>query len=273
MIVAEVYIHWRSAGSRSQQERFGHALNEYAIDAARRFLDECYLEVIVEEGSTKAKVRARRALTAALMIYGATADFDSFCRQVGVMYANTEWFLKTVALRVQYGEIPGSPDAELRIEKRHKTTGKLKQIAEAVLELNDNHHRMSAGLFRVVADELIAKLGEIQREVSEDEMRHLLKVLSLENFHGTPTKEPLDLFRSPNVLHRPRTEEEELAEIALQIAQDHDHIGESRILPIPHRIYEKHTHVRKDELVNTEIEDIEDIEARQRREPPQILEH
>jgi hypothetical protein len=62
-------------------------------------IEDCYVEVIVEEGSTKAKVRVRRALNALIIIYGLTADYESLCKQVGVMYANTEWFLQTVAQR------------------------------------------------------------------------------------------------------------------------------------------------------------------------------
>jgi hypothetical protein len=271
MIIAEVYIHLRSeVDDRAQQERFGQALNEYAIDAARRFLDDCYLEIIVEEGSTKGKARVHKALTVALAIYGATADYESFCKQVGVMYANTEWFMKTVAQCVQYGEVPGST-YERRIEKRHKTTGKLKQVGEMVIELNDVAHLMSPDQFREKTDELIAKLGEIQKEVSEDEMRHLLKALSLENFRGSPTREPLDLFRSPNVLHRPRTAEEEFDQMVFEIAdQDDDHVGETRVMPIPHRIYEQYTHVTKDDAKRS---DIVEIDVEQHREPPQQLEH
>lgn len=102
-------------------------------------------------------------------------------------------------------------------------------------------------------------------------MRHLLKALSLENFHGGPAREPLDIFRSPNVLHRPRTEQEEFDQMVFEIAdQDDDHIGETRVVPIPHRIYEQYTHVRKEEPA--EVQFIE-VEENQRREPPQELEH
>lgn len=271
MIVAEVYVHLRSeVDDRAQQERFGQALNGYAISAARRFLDDCYVEVIVEEGSTKAKVRVRRALTGLLMFYGATADYESFCRQVGVMYSNTEWFLQIVAQRVKYGEVPRTT-YDRRIERRYKTTGKLKQVAELILELNEVQHQMTAGQFREKTDELIAKLGEIQREVSEDEMRHLLKALQLENFRGAPTREPLDLFRSPNILYRPRTEKEEFDQTVFEIAhQDADHMGETRVVPIPPRIYEQHTHVTKDDPAVTEFVE---KEVEHRRQPPQELEH
>ncbi|WP_334364402.1 hypothetical protein [Bradyrhizobium sp. AZCC 1578] len=247
MIIAEVYIHLRSeANIREEQERFGAALNEYALDAARRFLEDCTIEVIVDEGSTKAKVLVRRTLNTLILIYGLTADFDSFCKQVGTAWSNTTWFMQTVAQRVQYGEVPGTT-YDRRIEKRHKTTGKLKQVAEMVLELNDVKHLLTAEQFREKTDALISKLGEIQREVSEDEMRHLLKALSLETFHGAPTKEPIDLFRSPHLLQRPRTEEEEYNDMIAELAQDDDHIGETRIAPIPGRIYERYTHVPKEE--------------------------
>lgn len=269
MIIAEVYIHLRSEiDDRKEQERFGAALNEYAVSAARSFLEDCYVEVIVEEGSTKAKVRVRRALNALIIIYGLTADYESLCKQVGVMYANTEWFLQTVAQCVKYGEVPNTT-YDRYVAKRHKTTGKLKQVAEMVLELNEVQHLMTADQFREKTDALISKLGEIQKEVSEDEMRHLLKALSLENFRGGPTREPIDLFRSPNVFQRPRTEEDEFNELIIDLAQDDDHVGETRVVPIPHRIYEQYTHVTKDEPA---IEFIE-VEENQRREPPQELEH
>ncbi|MHC2708419.1 hypothetical protein ACVIWV_007712 [Bradyrhizobium diazoefficiens] len=165
-------------------------------------------------------------MSAVLTFYSVTADFESFCKQVSTAYTNTEWFLTAVAQRVKYGEVPGST-YEGRIERRHKTIGKLKQLAELVLELNDNHPLMSAKEYQENIDKLIAKLGGIQKEVSDDEMRHLLKVLSLENLHShTPGRRPLDLFRSPNVLHRPRTEEEEFNEIIADITQDDDHVGD-----------------------------------------------
>ncbi len=138
-----------------------------------------------------------------------------------------------------------------------------------VLELNDAQRLMPADQFKEKTDALIAKLGGIQREVSDGEMRHLLKVLSLENFRGGPTREPIDLFRSPNVFQRPRTEEDEFNEFITDIAQDDDHVGETRVVPIPHRIYEQYTHVTKDE---PKMEFIE-VEENQRREPPQELEH
>ncbi|MHC2708420.1 hypothetical protein ACVIWV_007713 [Bradyrhizobium diazoefficiens] len=60
MIAAEVYIHLKSeAAERAEQERFARALNEYAVEAARRFIGECYVEIIVDEGST----RQRREFT------------------------------------------------------------------------------------------------------------------------------------------------------------------------------------------------------------------
>jgi hypothetical protein len=270
MIVAEVYIHLRSeVDNREQQERFGQALNEYAIGAARVFFDDCYVEIIVEEGSTKAKVRVRKLMNALIIVYGMTADFDSFCKQVGNAYANTEWFLQTVAQRIKYGEVPNTT-YDRRIEKRHKTTGKLKQVAEMVFELNDVQHLMTAEQFHEKTGALIAKLGEIQREVSEGEMRHLLKVLSFENFRGSPTREPFDIFRSPNVLQRPRMEEEELEELITDLAQDDDHVGETRVVPIPHRIYDQYTHVTTEEPAAV---DFFEVEENQRREPPQELEH
>jgi hypothetical protein len=129
-------------------------------------------------------------------------------------------------------------------ERRHKTTGKLKQVADMVMELNDNQHLMTANQYHEKVDGLIEKLGEIQKEVTEEEMRHLLKVLSIENLHTrTPGREPLDLFRSPNVLHRPRTEAEDFDQMISEISQDDDHAGEARVLPIPRRIFHHSAHV------------------------------
>jgi hypothetical protein len=133
-----------------------------------------------------------------------------------------------------------------RIERRHKTTGKLKQVADLLLELNDNQHLMPADQYHEKIDGLIEKLGEIQREVSDEEMRHLLKVLSIETLHArAPGREPLDLFRSPNVLHRPKTESEEFDQEISEIIQDEDHVGEPRIVPIPRRIFHHTTLVQK----------------------------
>jgi hypothetical protein len=245
MIIAEFYVHlYSEADNREQQERFGRTLHEYAVGAAQYFLGDCEIEVIVEEGSTKGKVRVRRLLTGMLMFYGAAADYESFCKQVGVMYANTEWFLKTMATRVQYGEVPDGI-YDRRAEKRHKTTGKLKHLAELVLELNDAQHQMSAKQFQEKTEELIARLGDIQKEVSDEEMRHLLNVLSLENFRG-PTREPLDIFRSPNILHRPRSKEEESHQFAFEIESHDGHrVGETRVVPSPKRIFEKQTQVKQ----------------------------
>jgi hypothetical protein len=246
MLVAEVYIHFKSeVDERAEQQRFGQALNEYATDAARRVIDDCYVEIIVDEGSTKAKVQVWKSLTVLLTIYSVTADYDSFCRQAGVIYQNAEWFLNTVAQRVKYGEVPKST-YDRRVERRHKTTGKLKQVADLLLELNDNQHLMTANQYHEKIDGLIEKLGEIQKEVTEEEMRHLLKVLSIENLHArSPGREPLDLFRSPNVLHRPRTEEAEFDQMIFEVTQDDDHVGEARVLPIPRRIFHQSTHVKK----------------------------
>jgi hypothetical protein len=103
MLVAEVYIHFKSeVDEREQQERFGQALSEYATDAARRFIGDCYVEIIVDEGSTKAKARVWQSLTLLLTVYSVTADYDSFCKQAGAIYQNAEMFLNTVAQRVKY---------------------------------------------------------------------------------------------------------------------------------------------------------------------------
>jgi hypothetical protein len=246
MLVAEVYIHLKSeVDEREQQERFGQALSEYATDAARRFIGDCYVEIIVDEGSTKAKARVWQSLTLILTVYSVTADYDSFCKQAGVIYQNTETFLNTVAQRVKYGEVPATT-FDRRIERRHKTTGKLKQVADLLLELNDNQHLMTANQYHEKIDGLIEKLGEIQKEVSEEEMRHLLKVLSIETLHArAPEREPIDLFRSPNVLHRPRTESEEFDQEISEIIQDEDHVGETRVVPIPRRIFHHATLVQK----------------------------
>ena len=246
MIVAEVYIHLKSeVDERSEQERFAQSLNEYAVDAARRFIGDCYVEIIVDEGSIKAKARVWQSLTVLLSIYSVTADYDSFCKQAGVIYQNAELFLNTVAQRVRYGEVPTST-YDWRVERRHKTTGKLKQVADLLLELNDNQHLMTANQYHERIDGLIEKLGKIQKEVSEEEMRHLLDVLSIENLHArTPGREPLDLFRSPDVLHRPRTEEAEFNQTIFEVAQDDDHVGEARVLPIPRRIFHRSSHVKE----------------------------
>jgi hypothetical protein len=246
MIAAEVYIYLKSEiDERPKQERFAQTLNEYAIEAARRFIGECYVEVLVEEGSTKAKVRIHWLMTAALTVYSVTADYDSFCRQVGVIYTNVELFMSAVGQRVRYGEVPATT-FDRRIERRHKTTGKLKQVADLLLDLNDNEHLMTANQYHDAIDALIEKLGEIQKEVSEEEMRHLLKVLSIENLHArSHDREPLDLFRSPNVLHRPRTEQEEFDEMVTDLAQEDDHVGETRVVPIPSRIFHQYNHVER----------------------------
>jgi hypothetical protein len=152
MLVAEVYIHLKSeVDERTEQERFGQALNEYSIEAARRFIGDCYIEIIVDEGSTKAKARVWKTLTALLTIYSATADYDSFCKQAGIIYQNADWFLSTVAQRVKYGEVPGST-YERRIERRYRTTGKLKQVADLLLELNDHQHLMTANQYHEKID-------------------------------------------------------------------------------------------------------------------------
>jgi hypothetical protein len=49
-----------------------------------------------------------------------------------------------------------------------------------------------------------------------------------------------------------------------------DHVGETRVVPIPHRIYEQYTHVTKEEAAAV---DFFEVEENQRREPPQELEH
>ncbi|MCS3761652.1 hypothetical protein [Bradyrhizobium centrosematis] len=248
MIAAEAYVYLKSEISeRPSQERFASLFNEIALDAARRFIGDCEVEVLVEDGSTKAKARIAVTIAALLPYYGAIADFDSFCKQIGVWYSNVDLFLNSVAQRVKYGEVPNTT-YERRIERRHKTTGKLKQVAEMVLDLNDTQHLLTAEQYEKRTEELIIKLGEIQREVSEEEMRHLLKVLSLERFNG-PTKQPLDIFTAPSVLYRPRSkEEEESHQFKLEIeAQDAHHVGETRVVPIPKPIFERNTTVRKEE--------------------------
>ncbi len=49
------------------------------------------------------------------------------------------------------------------------------------------------------------------------------------------------------------------------VVQDDDQVGETRVVPIPHLIYEQYTHVTKDEPIMEFIE----VEENQRREPPQ----
>lgn len=93
-------------------------------------------------------------MNARIIIYGLTADYESLCKQVGVMYANTEWFPQTVAQRIKYGDVPNTT-YDRRVDKRHKTTGKLKQVTEMVLELNDVQHLMTADQFREKTDALI----------------------------------------------------------------------------------------------------------------------
>lgn len=99
-------------------------------------------------------------------------------------------------------------------------------------------------------------------------MRHLLTALSIENLHArAPSREPLDLFRSPSVLHRPRTETEEFDQMVFDVAQDDDHVGESRVLPIPRRIFHKSTHVAPTEPI---IKAFREIDIDWGDTPPQL---
>jgi hypothetical protein len=211
MYLAEAYIHLRPYDvSTEEMERLGELIHETAFSAAQDvYGGDVTITIIIETGSAKIRTKVWRTIEVGMMIYGGIADYESFCKQADVIYKESGVFMNRVIERVQHGEETNIH--VFRTERRYKTSGKLKRLADLVSELNTKQEQITAEQFHEGIAQIERELASIQKEVTEGEMRRLLEVLSLETLRArVPLPEqPVEMPKAARVLRRPLTHEEE----------------------------------------------------------------
>jgi hypothetical protein len=270
MQIVEVYFHLKPHEvSRDAKERLGATLNEVAYVATQRFFGGgCYVEVRIEEGSTKGWIVLTGHIL--LTVYGGIADLQSFKSQIWAWKGDAEMFAETVVQHLKYGEDPRVRIA--RTERRFKTTGKLDKVATLAMELKDNGHRMTRQEYCDALDALKSTLAAIQRDVDDNEMRRLLEIVSFETLHerGPLREEPLDLFVPGSGLRRPKTGEEELDLLLGVVEDDKTEAVAPAPQPNPNLVYRAVTYVPKRDERGLDLDEGV-IEIKQPRVPPRQL--